>query len=55
MTIIKLFSTNETFTINDELYDKMREGHGNPENLVNAFIESLKNVSNNSLSSPIFS
>ena len=49
MTSIKLFSTNETFIINDELYDKMREGHGNPENLINAFIESLKNVSNKKL------
>ena len=49
MTNIKLFSTNETFTINDELYDKMREVYSNPENLVNAFIESLKNVSNKKL------
>ena len=49
MTSIKLFSTNETFIINDELYDKMREVYSNPENLVNAFIESLKNVSNKKL------
>ena len=49
MTNIKLFSTNEIFIINDELYDKMREVYSNPENLVNAFIESLKNVSNKKL------